>query len=165
MIKHVSAFALDCVWFLYRKEIEQLCNLSLVETWCKCTHERRKGAVNAGKPTCPPKKKESNSFSSVAVALRNKFHHRVSCFMHRVSNFELVSQNQSRLLLLQRSQWHPLTSGQMQKLHFNWLCLYQRTINNSHRLAKFVPLSFVLLPKKHFFNLHLLTLLLLFLVG
>ena len=33
------------------------------------------------------KKKESNSFSSVAVALRNKFHHRVSCFMHRASNF------------------------------------------------------------------------------
>ena len=52
----------------------------------------------------------------------------------------------------------------MQILHFD-LLRYERTISNSHRIAKFVTVSFVLSPNKSFFNLHLLTLLLLFSVG
>ena len=56
-------------------------------------------------------------------------------------------------------QYHP-TSRLMQILHFNWL-LYQRTISNSYRVAKFAGFSFVLFPNKH--SSHLLTLLLPFL--
>ena len=61
------------------------------------------------------------------------------------------------------SQYHP-TSGLMQILYFD-LLRYQGTNSNRHRVAKFARFSFVFSfsPNKYFFNLHLLTLLLLFL--
>ena len=49
----------------------------------------------------------------------------------------------------------------MQILHFNWL-RFQKTINNSARVALFAGFFF-LFPNKYFFKLHLLTLLLPFL--
>lgn len=66
---------------LYRKEIEQQCNLSLVETGANVHMRGGKELSMRGNQHSRQRKR------NIAVALPNKFHQA----LHRVSNFELVS--------------------------------------------------------------------------